>query len=194
MGARPTSSLSCDLLEHELASIVTLSIIVCMARNGVIGRSGGMPWRMPSDLAHFKAVTMGKPCIMGRKTFFSLGKPLSGRPHIVITRDSDQAARITAAFKEGAPPCHIVGTLAAAIDVSKTYGGPEVMILGGGEIFAQALPLAQRVYQTVLAADIEGDARFPALSAADWREVSRAPLATGLKDDYAAGITVYERR
>jgi dihydrofolate reductase len=174
---------------------MTLSIIVCIARNGVIGRTGGMPWRMPSDMAHFKAVTMGKPCIMGRKTFDSLrGKPLTGRPHIVITRDMAKAERIKAAFGPGAPPCHVVSTLAEAIDMAQTYGLPEIMVLGGGEIYAQALPLVQRVYQTVLSADIDGDTRFPALPALDWHEVSRAPLATGPKDDYAADIIVFERR
>ncbi len=174
---------------------MTLSIIVCMARNGVIGRTGGMPWRMPSDMAHFKAVTMGKPCIMGRKTFESLrGKPLPGRPHIVITRDAEQAERIKGAFGAGAPPCHVVDTLAAAIDVAQTYASPETMVLGGGEIYAQALPLVGRVYQTVLSADIDGDTRFPGLSPAEWREVTRAPLATGPKDDYAAAVIVLERR
>jgi dihydrofolate reductase len=157
---------------------MTLSIIVCMARNGVIGRTGGMPWRMPSDMAHFKAVTMGKP----------------GRPHIVITRDAGQAERIKAAFAAGAPPCHVVATLADAIDIAQTYGVPEIMVLGGGEIYAQALPLVRRVYQTVLTGEIDGDTRFPALPAAEWREVSRTPLATGVKDDYAADIIVYERQ
>jgi dihydrofolate reductase len=174
---------------------MTLSIIVCMARNGVIGRTGGMPWRMPSDMAHFKAVTMGKPCIMGRKTFDSLrGRPLPGRPHIVITRDAGQAERIKAAFAAGAPPCHVAATLADGIDIAQTYGVPEIMVLGGGEIYAQALPLVRRVYQTVLTGEIDGDTRFPALPAAEWREVSRTPLATGVKDDYAADIIVYERQ
>jgi dihydrofolate reductase len=172
---------------------MVLSLIVCMARNGVIGRTGGMPWRMPSDLAYFKAMTMGKPCIMGRKTFFSFPKPLPGRPHIVITRDAEQAALIRAAFKEGAPPCHIGGTLRAAIDIAQTYGTPEIMICGGGDIYAQALPLAGRVYQTVLGADLDGDTHFPTLTPSDWRVVSRAPLATGPKDDYAAETVVFER-
>ncbi len=173
---------------------MTLSIIVCMARNGVIGRAGGMPWRMPSDLAHFRAVTMGKPCIMGRKTFFSLGKPLPGRPHIVITRDVDQAALVRASFGTGAPPCHIAATLADAIVIADGYGAAETMLCGGGQIFAEGLPRVERVYQTVLAADIDGDTWFPSLADADWLVVSRAPLVTGAKDDYAAEIIVHERR
>ncbi len=173
---------------------MTLSLIVCMARNGIIGRAAGMPWRMPSDLKHFKAVTMGKPCIMGRKTFFSLRKPLPGRPHVVITRDAGQVTRIQAAFEPGAPPCHVVDSLAKAIEIAKTYAPVEVMVCGGGEIYAQALPLVQRVYQTVLSADIDGDTRFPMLSAAEWRETSRTPLVTGPKDDYAADVIVHERR
>lgn len=171
-----------------------VSIIVCMARNGVIGRTGGMPWRMPTEMAHFKATTMGKPCIMGRKTFFSFKKPLVGRPHIVVTRDASQHAAIKAAFGAGAPPCHIVGTLEEAIAVARTYETAECMVCGGGEIYAQALPLAQRAYVSVLAADLEGDTTFPALSETDWRVVSRTPLATGPKDDYAADVIVYERR
>lgn len=172
---------------------VSLALIVCMARNGVIGRAGGMPWRMPSDLAYFKGTTMGKPMIMGRKTFATFGRPLPGRPHIVITRTPSEAERIGAAFPPGAPPHHVVDTLAKAIDIAAAYAASEIMVIGGGEIYAEALPLAQRVYQTILSAEVEGDTRFPALPQPEWREISRVPLATGPRDDYAADTVVFQR-
>ena len=171
----------------------TLSIIVCMARNRVIGRAGGMPWRMPSDLKHFRSVTMGKPVIMGRKTFDSLGKPLPGRPHVVITRDAGQRGRIGGLISAARLPGGVVNSLTDAIALAETFASPEIIVAGGGEIFAQALPLATRVYQTVLAADIEGDTLFPILDPKTWREAARVPLATGPKDDYPADVITYER-
>lgn len=174
-------------------TMAILSIVVCMARNRVIGRAGGMPWRMPSDLKHFRTVTMGKPLIMGRKTFESLGKPLTGRPHVVITRDAAQLDRIDQLITIAGVHGGVVDTLTKAIAMAETFGAPEIIIAGGGEIFAQALPLTSRIYQTVLAADIDGDTLFPVLEPIDWRETSRVPLATGPKDDYPADVITYER-
>lgn len=174
--------------------MTTLSIIVIMARNRVIGRAGGMPWRMPSDLKHFRAMTIGKPLIMGRKTYDSLGKPLPGRPHIVITRNAAEAERIAAVIGAAGLRGGVVDTLAKAIALAETFAEPEIIIAGGGEIYAQALPVVTRVYQTVLAADIEGDTVFPALDPMQWRQVSRVPLATGPKDDYPADVITFERR
>lgn len=171
-----------------MSATVSVALIVCAARNGVIGRGGRMPWRMPSDLKHFKALTVGKPVVMGRKTFGSIGKALPGRVNIVITRQAGLTL----------PDATVVADLAAGLAegrrVAEATGAGEVMVIGGGEIYAQALPVAQRVYFTRLCADVEGDAVFPALPDCDWTVVSRAPLQTTPKDDFAAEVVVYERR
>ena len=162
---------------------VRLSLIVCMARNRVIGRAGGMPWRMPTDLKHFKATTLGKPVIMGRKTFASIGRALPGRINFVVSREPNLALA-------GAT---VAASLDTAIAAAAATGGDEIMILGGGEIYALALPLADRIYVTELHAAVDGDTRFPPLDPRAWRALSRTPLATGPKDDYAADVVVFER-
>jgi dihydrofolate reductase len=164
---------------------VTLTLVVCAARNGTIGRGGTMPWRMPSDLRHFKAVTLGKPVIMGRKTFQSIGKALPGRVNIVVSRQPGLALA-------GAT---VATDLDAALAAAAAQPGPpaEVMVIGGGEIYAQALPRADRVVLTRLDADVAGDAIFPALDPALWTVVSDTPLATAAADDHAARVLVYER-
>lgn len=168
--------------------MIPVAIIVCAARNGVIGRNGQMPWRMSSDLKHFKALTLGKPVVMGRKTYESIGKALPGRVNIVVTRQVSFTL----------PDACVLPDLASAIDearrVAAQTGAPEVMVIGGGEIYAQALPLAERVYMTRLEAEIPGDAAFPAISEKEWSLSSRAPLATTSRDDYPAEVLVYERR
>jgi dihydrofolate reductase len=161
-----------------------ISMIVCLARNRTIGRDGGMPWRMPSDLKFFRSVTLGKPVVMGRKTFQSIGRALDGRTNYVITRQMDLPLA----------GCVIAGSLADALAAATATGATEVMILGGGEIFAQALPMADRIYVTELQADIAGDTVFPELDAADWKATARTLLATGPKDDYPAHSIIYERR
>jgi dihydrofolate reductase len=164
-----------------------ISIIVAVADNGVIGDAGGLPWRMPSDLKRFRAMTMGKPVVMGRKTFQSLTKALDGRDNIVVTRDSEFAA-------VGA---ETASSLAAALAIARSHaarrGGEEVMVIGGGEIYAAALPLADRVYLTRIHTEAAGDTRFPALDAARWRLVSAEPLPRGEKDDFAATLMTYDR-
>lgn len=167
-----------------------VTLIVCTARNRTIGRDGGMPWRMPSDLRHFKATTMGKPVVMGRKTFQSIGRPLPGRCNIVVTRTPKPETP-----PQAADGTHVVEvtSLDAAIAAAATTDAVEVMIAGGGQIYAEALPRAERIIQTILAADIDGDTHFPALPTADWHVVARTPLATGPKDDYPAEVVVWER-
>ncbi len=160
-----------------------ISLIVCMARNRVIGRNGGMPWRMPSDLKHLRAMTLGKIVIMGRKTFQSIGKPLDGRSNYVVTR---QAGLVI-------PGVTVVASVADALAAARSHGSGEVMILGGGEIYAQALPLADRIYLTELQAEIDGDTLFPPLDPVVWKATSRTPLATGPKDDYPADSLIYKR-
>lgn len=165
-----------------------VTIVVAVARNGVIGRNGGLPWRLPSDLKHFKAATWGKPVIMGRKTFQSIGKPLPGRENIVVTRDAafavaglHRAASLEAAIE-------LAGRLAAGVP------NPEVMVIGGGEIYAAALGRADRILLTEVHADVEGDARFPPFAPGQWREVTRTRGERGPRDDFDFDIVMLERR
>jgi dihydrofolate reductase len=167
-----------------------VGIYVAIADNGVIGRAGGLPWRLSSDMKRFKAGTMGKPIVMGRKTWESFPrKPLPGRQNIVITRDRSFAA-------EGA---EIVHSLEEALVLAGRRSGDmaladEVCIIGGGEIYAKALPLADRLHVTHVLAAIEGDAYFPPIDPRQWRIVSEQPFAAGEKDSHATRYTVYERR
>lgn len=138
-----------------------------MARNRVIGRNGDLPWQLPVDLRHFKSVTMGKPIIMGRKTFESIGRPLPGRKNIVVTRRA----------KFVSDEVLISNNLTAAIALGKAIASEdnvdEIMVIGGGEIYAKALSDADRLYLTEVHADIDGDTFFPALDRGLWREKSR---------------------
>ena len=138
-----------------------------MARNRVIGRNGDLPWQLPADLQHFKSVTMGKPIIMGRKTFESIGRPLPDRKNIVVTRRANF-------ISDGVL---ISNNLTAAIALGKAIASEdnvdEIMVIGGGEIYAKALSDADRLYLTEVHADIDGDTFFPALDRGLWREKSR---------------------
>jgi len=146
-------------------SIVTL--VLAMADNGVIGNKGGLPWRIPEDLRRFKEITLGKPCIMGRKTWESLPrKPLPGRANIVVTRDGNFA-------DDGAIVVH---SLEEAITL--THDAPEVAIIGGAELFKKAIPLANRVDLTEVHAAVEGDTRMPAFDRAVWKERAREDHVT----------------
>jgi len=139
-----------------------IALIVAVAQNGVIGRDNQLPWRLPADLKHFKATTLGKPIVMGRKTFASLGKPLPGRTNIVITRDPSFSA-------VGAVVAHNVEqALTLADEVAQRDGAAEIMVIGGAEIYKQVLPLAQTLYYTRVGLDAEGDAYFPAIDWAEW--------------------------
>lgn len=164
-----------------------ISIIVAAADNGVIGHAGTLPWRQPSDLKRFRALTMGKPVVMGRKTFQSLPKALDGRDNIVVTRDPS--------FRpEGAITAP---SLAAALALARAHAAArptdEVMVIGGGDIYAQALPLAGRVYLTRVHATPAGDTSFPALDPAIWSLVREEALPRGPSDAHAATLQVFER-
>lgn len=168
-----------------------VAIYVAIAENGVIGSKGGLPWRLSSDLKRFKADTMGKPIVMGRKTWESFPKrPLPGRLNIVVTRDPSYRA-------EGA---EVVHSLQDALTLARTRGRclpgatDEICILGGGEIYAQALPLADRLHVTHVKAQIEGDTRFPPIDPAVWKVTSSQDIPAGEKDSHATRYTVYERR
>ncbi len=170
-----------------MSSQPTIALIVAVAENGVIGLKGKMPWHIPSELGYFKSRTMGKPVIMGRKTFQSIGKPLSGRTNIVVTRDlTFKADGIVLATS-------LAAALAEARRVAEISGAVEIMVMGGADIYAQALPLAQRIYLTRVAARPEGDDFFPELPATVWQERDRLQLPQGPRDQYGATALVLER-
>lgn len=133
----------------------TLSFIVAMDRNGLIGRKGDLPWRLPNDLKHFKRSTVGKTVLMGRKTWQSLGRPLPERENWVLTRDTGFSAA-------GARVFH------ALEDALTAHGDGELMVIGGAELYRQLLPRAQRIYLTEVDAELEGDAWFPAFDRSEW--------------------------
>lgn len=165
----------------------SVSIIVGAAENGVIGRDGDMPWKLSTDLKRFKALTLGKPVIMGRKTWASIGRPLPGRPNIVITRDKDFQA-------EGA---HVVGSLAEALSLGQKFasetGADEICVIGGGNVYAQALPMVDYVHLTRVLASIEGDTFFPELDSHQWQLLSVEEVPAGEKDSHATRYMVYKR-
>lgn len=148
-----------------------LALIVAAARNNAIGKNNTLPWHLPQDLKYFKSMTLGKPIIMGRKTYESIGRPLPGRPNIVITRQPDWTA-------EGVL---VAANLTSAIDLaeraaSELEGKPdEAMIIGGAEIYRCGIELAQRIYLTRIGVDIDGDAFFPELDSRCWKRVSVTP-------------------
>ena len=143
-----------------------LVLIVARARNGVIGNAGTMPWHLPSDLKRFKRITIGKPVIMGRKTFDSIGKALPGRQNIVLTRDASWRA-------EGVTVVANLAEAVAAAGLDPHARAEGVMVIGGAQIYAEALPLATRIELTEIDADPEGDTLLPAFDPARWRETAR---------------------
>jgi dihydrofolate reductase len=138
-----------------------LSIIAAVARNRTIGRDNALPWHLPEDLKHFRALTMGHHIVMGRKTYESLGRLLPGRTTVIVTRNPGYRV-------EGAV---VVTSLQQALEACR--GEPEVFIIGGAELYRQALPVADRLYMTEIEADFEGDVHFPELPPSTWHEVSR---------------------
>ena len=170
-----------------------ISLVVARGRNGVIGHEGDLPWRLRSDLQRFKAITIGKPCLMGRKTWESLPlRPLPGRLNLVLTRDQSYEAE---GMAKGALVC---ATLDEAIEIARETAEEEnvdeICIIGGTALFEAALPRARRLYVTEVDAAPEGDARFPDFDPADWTEVSTEPHEAGEKDDHAFTFRVLERR
>jgi dihydrofolate reductase len=165
----------------------TILIIAAVSENGVIGRAGALPWRLKSDLAHFRALTMGKPVVMGRKTYLSIGKPLRGRTSIVVSRDRAFAAPgiVVAASLDAA--------FAAARGDALRRGADAIVVAGGAEIYAQAMPLVTRLALTLVHMRADGDARFPPIDAAHWREIARSEHAAGSDDEAAFAFITYER-
>jgi dihydrofolate reductase len=164
-----------------------ISLVVAVAENGVIGKDGRLPWRIPSDLKRFRALTMGKPVIMGRRTFQSLAKPLDGRDNIVVTRDPDFGSNGVVAVAS------FEAALTVARERAQARGADEVMVIGGAEIYRAALPLADRIYLTRVHASPAGDTLFPEPPSADWHIVSQEELARGPNDEHAATLFVLDR-
>jgi len=138
-----------------------ISIVVAMAANGVIGQDNELPWHLPADLKHFKQTTMGKPILMGRKTWESIGRPLPGRTNIVITRDSTYSAA----------GCVVVNSIEAALTAAGEQD--EVMVIGGAELYRQVLPSADTIYLTRIHEHFEGDTRFPEIRDTEWHQLER---------------------
>lgn len=167
---------------------IRLAIIAAVAENGVIGRGDELPWRISGDLKRFRAITWGKPILMGRRTFASIGRPLPGRTSIVVTRDAALPMPEGVLFAGS-----LDAALALAEEEASRLGADEAAVIGGAEIYAQALPLADRLRLTEVHGAPEGDVRFPAYDRAAWREVAREGPIRGEKDEFAFSFVDYER-
>jgi dihydrofolate reductase len=165
-----------------------IAFVVAIAENGVIGRNGQLPWRLPSDLKRFRALTLGKPIVMGRKTYESIGKPLDGRDNIVVTRQQD--------FRPAG--VQVAGSLAEALALGRRLaadrGAEEVAIIGGADIFAAALAEADRIYLTLVHGAPEGDVHMALPEPERWLEVSREPMPRTPQDQFAADFIVLDRK
>ena len=159
----------------------SISVIVAMARNRVIGASNRIPWHLPAELKLFKTITMGHHIIMGRNTWESIGRLLPGRTSVIVTRQSGY--RVDGAI--------MASSIESALEACK--GDDEVFVIGGAQLYAAAMPHANRLYLTVVAADVDGDARMPEFSLEDWRQSSMQSFAADDKNPYDYVQTVYER-
>jgi dihydrofolate reductase len=161
--------------------VTHIALIAAMAENRVIGRDNRLPWRLSADLRRFKSLTMGKPVIMGRKTYESIGKPLPGRSNIVVTRDPDYRA----------PGCRVVHSLEQALEAAAAHD--EVMVIGGAELYRQTLERAERMYLTLVKTEVDGDALFPDIQPQQWRELERASHRADEKNEYDYDFVTLER-
>lgn len=166
---------------------VGIALVVAVSQDGVIGRDNSMPWKLSTDLKRFKAVTLGKPILMGRKTWESIGRPLPGRLNIVISRDP-------AFHPEGA---ETASSLELAFERARQHaaasGVDEICVVGGGEIYRLVLPLADRIYMTEVLAELDGDTHFPALDPALWTKTFSEDHPSGEKDSHETRYIIYDR-
>lgn len=160
-----------------------LSLIVAVAENDVIGGGNSLLWKLPADMRHFRELTTGHPVIMGRKTFDSIGHPLPKRQNIVVTRQKGLSL----------PHCNVVASLDDAVTLARGSGAEEAFVIGGGQIYLESLPLADRIYFTRVHASFEGDVFFPKLSFQEWRETSRERREPDGENSYAYTFLVYDR-
>lgn len=165
---------------------LTICHVVAIAKNNVIGRDGDMPWKLSTDLKRFKRDTMGKPIIMGRKTFESIGRALPGRLNIVISRSEFIADDIVHANS-------IEAALFLAEGWARENGAEEICVIGGGQIYAATLPMASKLYVTHVMAEPHGDTVYPIIQDAEWRPIEREEVPIGEKDTAETLYVVYER-
>ena len=158
-----------------------INIVVAISQNGVIGREGGLPWRLSADLKQFKSVTMGHPLIMGRRTHESIGRALPGRLNIVVSRQPTFSA----------PGCEVVSSLDAALEIAGHV--EDVMVVGGAALYAMALRQAARIYLTEVHVDIAGDTVFPAINWTDWEEISRIRHSTDERNEFDYSFVIFDR-
>lgn len=168
-------------------SKIAVVIVVACAKNGIIGAQNGIPWRLSSDMQNFKQITSGKPIIMGRKTFQSLPKLLPGRTHIIVTRDSDYRADNALVYS------NLEAAIGAAKAVALASGVKEVCIIGGGEIYALALKIADKIILSLVDAEPIGDTYFPKLGN-EWAVTAQESFTRGPKDDHDFVLFTYERK
>ena len=159
-----------------------ISLIVAMAQNGVIGRDNSMPWRLPEDLKRFRAFTLGKPILMGRKTFESIGRPLEGRTNLVLTRDRSWFA----------PGVIVVHSVEEAL--TQASASDELVVIGGAEIYRLVLPFARRIYLTHVHADVQGDITFPEFDPTQWADVEYSSQPADDEHAYPVTFVTLERR
>jgi dihydrofolate reductase len=166
---------------------MNITLVAAISENGVIGRGNALPWRLKSDMAHFRTITMGKPVVMGRKTYLSIGKPLAGRTIIVVSRDRAFASPgllVAASFD---------AAIAAARGDALRRGVESIIVAGGADIYAQAMPLAARLDITYIHRAVDGDAYFPTIDGRVWHEIARDERAAAADDDAAFAFVTYER-
>jgi dihydrofolate reductase len=165
-----------------------LALVAAVARNGVIGAKQGLPWRLSSDLKRFKALTWGKPLLMGRKTYLAIGRALPGRETIVVTRHPGFAAPGVVVARD------LEGALDLAAERARAMAASEIIIAGGGEIYAQTIARARRLFITEVALDAKGETRFPPIDPSQWREVRRETGERGPRDEADFAFVEYERK
>jgi dihydrofolate reductase len=165
-----------------------IAFVVAIAENGVIGRDGQLPWRLPTDLKRFRKLTLGKPIVMGRKTYASIGRPLDGRDNIVVTRQRDF----------GAAGVHVAASIADALALARRLAGEratdEIMIIGGADIFRAAMADADRIYLTLVRGRPAGDVRMTLPDPQEWQEIAREPMPQTGQDQYPADFIVLDRK
>jgi len=172
---------------NATASSPCIALIWAMARNRVIGRDNALPWHLPADMRHFRELTTGHPVLMGRKTFESLGSPLPGRTNIVVTSNRNFAAK-------GCLVAHSLGEALAQAIPHTQPDDPLLFVIGGAQLYTQALPYADRLYVTQVEAEIEGDAQFPDFDRTLWREIEKVSHPADDKNHYAYFFQTLERK
>jgi len=163
-----------------------IALVVAVARNGVIGREGRLAWKIPDDLKRFREITLGKPVIMGRKTFDSIGRPLPGRVNIVVSRRAGGVDGVTVA-RSVAEALRLGAEAAAHLDTE------EICVIGGAEIYRATLPLASRIYWTEVEAEVEGDVKFPSFDTAKWSRRATGRAEQSSRNEHSAGFFVLDR-